>query len=273
MDLNVFQPHIPEPCLLHHQLFRSVLIRFPCFYLHGSPSCSSPSQTMPHSHIQDAAPGPQRTGFFPVCPHQPSQFIPTPTQYPAMMALWGSFLTPVYLYILVPLSQSQGAVCQDTEGGRPALMFPPTPLGGILALCLPTALNGYTWPFMSLTIPYKLWMQEGTSAQHVLSQEPCTCCLLPGCFPRESQGFHVSTSKTVTPLAFPSEDMSWTDMSWTDMSWTDMSKGKKWILLDLMKQWCLCLYPGVLILITDPVSRVSPWDFSILSPKHWTAHG
>ena len=84
----------------------------------------------------------QRTGFFAVCPHQPFQLVPTPTWYPAVLALWGSFLTPVYLYILVPLSQSQGAVCQDTESGRPALLFPPTPLGGTRALCLPTALSG-----------------------------------------------------------------------------------------------------------------------------------
>lgn len=35
-----------------------------------------------------------------------------------------------------------------------------------------------------------------------------------------------------------------------------------------MKQWFVCLCPGVLILITDPVSRVSPRDFSVLSPKH-----
>ena len=148
MDLSVFQPHIPDPCFLHHQLLRSVLIRFPCFCLHSSPSCSSPSQTMPHSHIQDAALSPQTENRLLSClPHQPFQLTPTLIQYPAMMTLQGSFLTAVCLYILVPLSQSQGGVCPDTEGGRPASVYtahPPTPPGGAHALCLPTALSGCT---------------------------------------------------------------------------------------------------------------------------------
>ena len=33
-------------------------------------------------------------------------------------------------------------------------------------------------------------------------------CLLPGCFPRESQGSHVSPSKTAAALLFPSEHRS-----------------------------------------------------------------
>ena len=40
--------------------------------------------------------------------------------------------------------------------------------------------------------------------------------------------------------------------------WTKTYQREKWILLDLMKQWCIYLHPGVLLLITDPVSRVSP---------------
>ena len=264
MDLNVFQTHIPECCLLHHQLFRSVLIRLPCFYLHSSPSCSSPSQTMPHSHIQDAAPGPQTENRLLSC-LPPSAFpVHSHTHSVSSQAGFVGVLSHPCLSVhTCPSVPEPGSSVPGHRRWRPALLFPPIPLGGTRALCLPTALNRYTWPFMSPIIPHKLWMQEGTSAQHVLSQEPCTCCLLPGCFPRESQGFCVSTSNTATPLAFPSEDMSW----------TDMSKGKKWILLDLMKQWCLCLHPRVLILITDPVSRVSPWDFSIPSPKHRTDHG
>ena len=58
----------------------------------------------------------KQTGFLAVCSHQPFQFICTPTRCPAVLALWGSFLTPVCLCILVPLFQSQGAVPQDTEG-------------------------------------------------------------------------------------------------------------------------------------------------------------
>ena len=44
----------------------------------------------PPRPIQEAAPGPQ-TGFFDIFPHQPFQFVPTPTQYPAVLALWGPF--------------------------------------------------------------------------------------------------------------------------------------------------------------------------------------
>ena len=58
----------------------------------------------------------KQTGFLAVCSHQPFQLVPTSTWYPAGLALWGSFLTPVCLYTPVPLSQSQGAVRQDTEG-------------------------------------------------------------------------------------------------------------------------------------------------------------
>ena len=70
--LTCFSPTSPGPCLLCHQVFGSVLTRLPHCCLHSSPSGSSPSQT-PASHAQEAAPGPQRTGFFAVCAHQPFQ--------------------------------------------------------------------------------------------------------------------------------------------------------------------------------------------------------
>ena len=52
VDPVLVQPHVPDPHLLHHQLFRCVLIRLPhcCLHsspscLHSSPTCSSPSRT------------------------------------------------------------------------------------------------------------------------------------------------------------------------------------------------------------------------------------
>ena len=57
VDPVLVQPHIPDPRLLHYQVFRSVLIRLPHCCLHSSLSCSSPSYTP--LHIQGAAPGPQ----------------------------------------------------------------------------------------------------------------------------------------------------------------------------------------------------------------------
>ena len=42
VDLVLVQPHIPDPCLLHYQVFGSVLIRVPCCCLHSSPTCSKP---------------------------------------------------------------------------------------------------------------------------------------------------------------------------------------------------------------------------------------
>ena len=131
-SLTCVQPWIPswfsptslDPCLLHHQTLGSVLIRLPrcCLHsspscLHSSPTCFSPSWTPPTptpSCLGSRSRSSDRTGFF--CPHQPFQLVPTPTRCPAVLALWGSFLTPVCLYTPVPLSQSQGAVRQDTEG-------------------------------------------------------------------------------------------------------------------------------------------------------------
>ena len=96
-----FSPISSDPHLLHHQLFGFVLIRFPCFCLHSLPSSPGPSQT-PHllmfrMQLQVLK---QRTGFFAICPQQPFQLVPTSIWYLAVLALWGSFLTSVCLYIL-----------------------------------------------------------------------------------------------------------------------------------------------------------------------------
>ena len=115
VDPVLVQPHVPDPHLLHHQLFRCVLIRLPCCCIHSSPSCLhssptcfSPSWTPPTptpSCLGSRSRSSDRTGFF--CPHQPFQLVPTPTRYPAVLALWGSFLTRVCLYTLVPLFRAR----------------------------------------------------------------------------------------------------------------------------------------------------------------------
>ena len=139
VDPALVQPHIADPHLLHYQIFGSVLIRLPHCCLHSSPSCSSPSQTP--LHIQEAAPGPQTENRL-LLP--PSTFLAHPHIYSISSCAGsvGSFLTPVCLYTLVPLSQSQGALPQDTEGrwktgpaiptysskGRPCPLSSPSPL-------------------------------------------------------------------------------------------------------------------------------------------------
>ena len=96
--LSWFSPTLPDPCILHHQVFGSILIRLPCYCLYSLPSSlSTPPApaTLFRMHLQVLK---QRVGFFAISPPQSFQVIPTPTWYPA---LWGSFLTLVCLYILV----------------------------------------------------------------------------------------------------------------------------------------------------------------------------
>ena len=58
----------------------------------------------------------QRTGFFAICPINLSSSSPHAISIRLCWIYGVSFLIPVCLYILVPLSQSQGAVYQHTEG-------------------------------------------------------------------------------------------------------------------------------------------------------------
>ena len=200
VDPALVQPHIADPHLLHYQIFGSVLIRLPHCCLHSSPSCSSPSQTP--LHIQEAAPGPQTENRL-LLPLSTLLAHPHIHSVSSCAGSVGSFLTPVCLYTLVPLSQSQGALCQDPEG-RWALPFPPAPPGGARALPLPTALSGCTWLFMSpATSPQAVNAGRRLSPVCSVPRPLPLLCLLPGCFPRESQGSLVSLSKTAAPLDFP----------------------------------------------------------------------
>ena len=133
MDPDVFQHHLTRPSPPGHQLFRSVLIRLPHCYLystpsclhslpsclHGSPSCSSPSQaTATPPHVQEAAPGPQTENRL-LCHLPPSAFPARPLTHlvSSCAGSVGVISHPVCRCTLVPLSQSQGALQQDT-GGR-----------------------------------------------------------------------------------------------------------------------------------------------------------
>ena len=122
-----FNSTLPDPCLLCHQIFMSVLIGFSCCCLHSSPSCSSHSQTTPPppQPVQEAAPGPQTenrllchlpTSAFPALPHTHSVSSCTGSV--------GSFLTPVCLFTLVPLSQSQEQCPRTQKEGGPCRSLP-----------------------------------------------------------------------------------------------------------------------------------------------------
>ena len=118
VDPVLVQPHIPDPRLLHYQVFRSVLIRLPHCCLHSSLSCSSPSQTP--LHIQEAAPGPQTENRLP-CRLPPLAFPAPPPLSVWLCGLCGVLSHPICLCTLVPLSQSQGAVHRIQKEGGPAV--------------------------------------------------------------------------------------------------------------------------------------------------------
>ena len=109
MDPILVQPHITRPLPPASSALGVCPNQTPTLLSTQLTTCSSPLWTLPTPHppprpIKEAAPGPQ-TGFF--CPHQPFQLVPTPTRYPAVLALWGSFLTRVCLYTLVPLFRAR----------------------------------------------------------------------------------------------------------------------------------------------------------------------
>ena len=146
-----FSPTSPEPCLLHHPLLGSVLIRLPRSYLHSSPSClhsspscSSPSRTHPPSRPPPHSESSSRSSNRLLCHLPPSAFPARPHTH-SVSSYAGSVgvLYHPSLYTLVPLSRAREQ-CPRTqkEGGRWNLLFPPAPPGGARALCLPSALSG-----------------------------------------------------------------------------------------------------------------------------------
>ena len=183
-----FSPTSPEPCLLHHQLLGSVLIRLPhcCLHsspscLHSSPTCSSPSRTHllpPHLHPPPHSQSSSRSSNR-VASSAPISFSSSSPHPLGIQLCWlcGAPFSPPSVCTHWSLCSEPGSSAQDTEGRwKKGPAIPSFSSRGRPALRLPTALSGCTWWFMSPPATYKLWMQEGALAQHLLSQEPCTCC-------------------------------------------------------------------------------------------------
>ena len=120
VDPVLVQPHIPDPHLLHYQVFSSVLIRLTCCCLHSSPSCSNPSQTP--LHIREAAPRSSDREQASL-PSAPAAFPALPPLGVWLCGLCGVLSHPLCLCTLVPLSQSQGAVHRTQKEGGPAIHF------------------------------------------------------------------------------------------------------------------------------------------------------
>ena len=115
----------------------------------------------------------QRTGFLAVCPRSLSSS--TPTRCVAVRALWGPF-SPLLSVHIGPSVPEPGSSAQDTEGRRPCHSLPllqGAPLPSVFPQPSVDALD-HLW--VPSPAP-KLWMQEGASAQRVLSHDPCTCCV------------------------------------------------------------------------------------------------
>ena len=121
----------------------------------------------------------QRTGFFAICPPQPFHLV-------QLCGLCGVLSHPVCLCTLVPLSQSQEQWVHRTqkEGGRRDRPFPPAPLEGARALCLPTTLSRCPSPFMSpLYLPPSCECRKAPRSACSVPGHLHLLCLLPRCFP------------------------------------------------------------------------------------------
>ena len=95
-------------------------------------------------------------------------------------------------------------MCQDTEGRWKT--GPASPSHSSRGCPCPLSSHSPQW--MHLTIyesPHPLEAVIAGSCLRLACSvpDPCTCCVFfQGCFPRESQGSHVSPSKTAAPLLF-----------------------------------------------------------------------
>ena len=135
------------------------------------------------------------------CPPQPFQLFPTPTRCPAVLALWGPFS---------PLSvSSHWSLCPRARSSAPEhrKVGPAVPSRSSRGHPCPLASHSPQW--VPLTIyesphpPYAVNAGRHLSPACSVPEPLHLLCLLPGCFPRQSQGSLVSPSKTAVPLAFP----------------------------------------------------------------------
>ena len=152
VDPVLVQPHVPDPHLLRHQLFRCVLIRLPHCCLHSSPSCLHSSPTCFIPSWTPPIPTPSCSGSSSrSSEHASSARISLSSSSPHPLGVhlcWfcgGPFSPPSVCtyWSLCPRAREQCPRTQK-EGGGWALPFPPAPLGGARALCLPPALSGCT---------------------------------------------------------------------------------------------------------------------------------
>ena len=176
-------------------VIRSVLIGFSCCCLQSSPSClqsspsclqsspscSSPSQTTPPplQPVQEAAPGPQRTGFFALCPPSTFPALPHTHSVSSCAGSVGVLSHPVcshWSLCLRPRSSAPEhrrwkmgpAIPSCSSRWRLSSHSPQWVLITIYELPPPCAVNAgrHLSPVCSVAGPL-----------HLL-------CLLPGCFPR-----------------------------------------------------------------------------------------
>ena len=159
-SLSCVQPWIPswfsptslDPCLLHHQILGSVLIRLPCCCLHSSPSClhssptcSSPSWTHlppphlhPPPHSQSSSRSSNNQASLLSAPISLSSSSAHPLGVQLCWLCGGSFspLSVCAYWSLCPRAREQ---CPRTqmEGGGWDLPFPPAPPGGTLPSVFP----------------------------------------------------------------------------------------------------------------------------------------
>ena len=113
MDPLLDQPHITRPLPPASSAFQVCPDQTPMLLSTQLTLLLQPSQTP--LHVQGAAPGPQTENRL-LLP--PSAFLAHPHIHSvsSCVGFLGVLSHPVCLCTLVPLSQSQGAVCQDPEG-------------------------------------------------------------------------------------------------------------------------------------------------------------
>ena len=200
-----FSPTSPDPCLLHHQVFRSVLIRLSHCCLHSSPSCSSPSQA-PHPSRSGSNSRSLKNGL--LCCLPPSAFPAHPHTY-SVSSCAGSVGVLSHPCLSVHTCPSVPEPGNSVPGHTRWKMGPAIPSCSSRGRLCPLSSHSPQW--VHLTINESL--QPPLSCECRKAPQPSAgplhlLCLLTGCVPTWSQGSCVSTSKIAAPLAFPTEHTS-----------------------------------------------------------------
>ena len=185
VDPVLVQPHIPDPWLLHYLSWSD---SHTAVYTAHPPA---PALLRPLFTFRKQLQILKEQASLPFAPLSLSSS--TPTQYPAVLALCGSFLTPSVCpyWSICPRVREQ---CTGHKKMGPAI--PSCSSRGCPALCLPTALSGYPWPFRSPpTCPQAVNAGRHLSPVCFVLGPLHLLCLLTGCVPRQPQGSCVSPEK------------------------------------------------------------------------------